>query len=79
MHGNVIGLVALDLVLWLIHAGMAGMPLVLRLARVNLDDPSADDSGFGIPANVIADFEHLAHAVHHYRCTGCAFTEFVRA
>src|SRR5678815_3747116 len=59
---------------------MARMPLVLRIARVNLDDPSADIPGFGIPANVIADFEHLAHTSHLDRCdesivilVGCAF------
>lgn len=60
MHGDVIGPVTLDFVLRLILARVAGVPLVLGIARMNFDDPAADLSGFGIPADVIADFEFTA-------------------
>src|SRR5436853_1585551 len=63
MHDDVIGLVALGLVLGLILAGMAGMPFVLRIARVDLDDSPAHMSRFGISVNMIADFKLAAHAL----------------
>src|SRR5450631_2710549 len=39
------------------------MSLVLCIASVSLDDSAAHVSGFGIPANVIADFKLSAHSV----------------
>ena len=63
MHGDVVGAVALDLVLRVIFAGMAWMSLVLCIASVGLDNPAAHVSGFGIPANVIADSKLSAHRV----------------
>ena len=60
MHGDVIGPVTLDFVLRLILAGVARVPLVFGVACMNFDDPAADPSGFGIPSDVIADFEFTA-------------------
>src|SRR6185503_5456200 len=61
VHGDVFGLVALDLVLGNVLAGVARMALVLGVASMDLDDPAAHMSGFRIPADVIADFEPLGH------------------
>src|SRR5437016_9435649 len=63
MHGDVIGPIALDLVLGFLFAGMAWMSLVHRLMRVDLDDPAAHAASFGIPAHMVADFELHAHAL----------------
>ena len=41
MHRNVIGLVALDLVLRLLFAGMPRIAFIRHLASVNLHDPAA--------------------------------------
>ena len=61
VHRDVIGLVALDLVLRIGFAATVRVALVVGIARVHLDDRSAHVTGFGIPANVIADFERMAH------------------
>jgi hypothetical protein len=37
MHRDVVGRVALDLVLWLMSGGMVQMAFVLRIAPVNVD------------------------------------------
>src|SRR5690242_14155396 len=59
VQGDVIGLVALDRVLRVILAGVVGIALVVDVADVHPLDPAADPSGFGIPADVIADLEGL--------------------
>jgi hypothetical protein len=63
MQGNVIGLVALDLELRIIFAGMMRITFVFRIARVYLDYPAGHMAGFGIPADAIADPEFFAHAL----------------
>jgi len=63
MHGDVVGRVALDLVLRLIFAGMVHMAFVLHIARVDLDDAAGHMASLGIPANMVADFEAFAHAI----------------
>jgi hypothetical protein len=68
VHRDVIGLVTLNLVLRRIGAGMTRMTLVLRIARVNPDDPSADTARFRVPANVITDFECLPMPLTLDRC-----------
>src|SRR5699024_10329696 len=61
VHGDVVGPVALDLVLRLVPAGMAGVALVLRIAGVDPGDPAADVTGLGVPADVVADLEFMGH------------------
>ena len=56
-----IGLIALDLVLGLLLAGVARMPLVLGFAGVDLDDPAADMAGLRVPRYLITNFEALRH------------------
>lgn len=58
---NVIGLVALDFVLWVLFRGTVRVPLVVEIFGMNRDDDAADPAGFGIPADVITHFECLAH------------------
>src|SRR5215470_3694092 len=61
VHGDVLGLVTLDLVLRFFRASVARMALVLGVPGVDPDDPAAHKPGFRIPANMIADFESFAH------------------
>jgi hypothetical protein len=61
MHGDVIRLVALDFILRLILGGVTGVALVIRIPRMDLDDPASDVPGFGIPGDVIALFEAFCH------------------
>src|SRR5699024_1987626 len=58
---DVIGLVALDLVLGFLLAGTAAVTLVLEVLRVDLRDRAADPARLGVPADVVADVELLAH------------------
>ena len=46
MHRDVIGFVALDLILRLIVAGMVGIALVLDVAFMDLHDRAADTTSF---------------------------------
>ena len=57
MHRDVVGLVALDFILWIILARVMGMPLVIGVFGVHLDDLAADMAGLRVPGHVIADFE----------------------
>jgi hypothetical protein len=57
MHGDVVGLIAFDFVLWIVWASMAGIPLVICVLRMDPDNPTADTSGIGIPCVMIPDFE----------------------
>src|SRR6185312_14702924 len=61
VHGDVVGLVALDLVLRIVLAAVAGVALVVGVAGVDLDDLAADVAGLGVPAHVVADLECMAH------------------
>jgi hypothetical protein len=45
MHGDMVRFIALDLVLWLVLAGVMGVPLVIHVLRMDLDNPAADLSG----------------------------------
>ena len=53
MHGDVIGLIALDLELRLILTGMNYVPLEFNPGSDYLDDPTADAAGFRIPTHMI--------------------------
>src|SRR3546814_14229801 len=61
--GDVLGFFAPDLVLRLCGAGAVGVPLVVEVAGMSLDDPAADAAGLGIPADVVADLELAGHVV----------------
>jgi hypothetical protein len=61
VHRDVVGLIALDLILWLIPAGAMHMPFIINILRVHLDNLAADVSGLRVPGHVIADFESLFH------------------
>jgi len=63
VHGDVIGLVTLDLKLRFILAGMARMAFVLRIARVDLDDSARHMASLGIPADMVTDLEVFAHTL----------------
>ena len=61
MKGDMVGLAALDLVLWSVWARMMGVAIDLEITRTDADDRAADAPGFGIPAHAIMDLEALRH------------------
>src|SRR5579883_3329723 len=61
VHRDVVGLVALDLILRIIVAGVTRMAFVVNIPGVHLDGPAADIAGFRVPDHVIADLEFLRH------------------
>src|SRR3546814_9236741 len=63
VRGDVVGLVAPDLVLRLVGAGAVGVALVVEVAGMHLDDTAADAAGLGIPADVVAELELAGHVV----------------
>lgn len=58
---DVVGLVALDLVMRLVLARPATMPLVVEVLRVDLGDRARHLSRLGVPADVVADIEVRTH------------------
>jgi hypothetical protein len=58
-----IGLVAFNLILRIVGTRVMRIAFVICVACMNLDDAAADMTGLGIPGDVIADFEALAHHV----------------
>jgi hypothetical protein len=63
MHGDMIRLVAFDFILRLIFSGMMSVALVIRVLRMDLDNPAADVPGLGVPSDVIALFETFFHLI----------------
>jgi hypothetical protein len=61
MHRDVIGFVALDLVLRILGARVMGVTLVVGVLRMHLGDLAAHVARFRIPAYVIAYFEFRIH------------------
>ena len=59
MHRDVIGFVTRDLILRIIPGGVMRIAFVIDVLRVHLYDPAGDLTGFGIPGNVIANFEFV--------------------
>lgn len=59
MGGDVVGLVALDLVLWMFGVGAVWMALVVKIRVVDLDDMTGYVSCLGVPFYVIAYLEFL--------------------
>jgi len=58
---DMIGLVAFDLVLGIVFAGVMRVSLVVEVCRMHLDDRSRHVTSLGIPADVITDFEPFRH------------------
>lgn len=58
---DVIGLIALDQVMWLFLGSVVGVALELRVGRYFLEDDSADAARFGVLAHMVADFECFRH------------------
>jgi hypothetical protein len=57
VHGDVLGLVALYFVLRVARGAVTRMSLVLGIAGMDLDNPTADMACFRIPADAVADLE----------------------
>ena len=62
VQSDMVRLVALDLVLRLVLAGMVDVALVVHVFLMHADDMASDAAGFRIPADVIATLERLTHA-----------------
>jgi hypothetical protein len=69
MHGDMVCLIAFDFILRLVFTGMMRMSLMVRVVRMNSDNPAADMPSFRIPGNVIANFETFSHPIH-LMCNG---------
>jgi hypothetical protein len=61
VRSDVLGLVAPDLVLRFILAGVVHVSFVIEIFCVNPHDPAAHMTRLRTPANVIADSESVAH------------------
>src|SRR3546814_4895814 len=57
VHGDVVGLVAPDLVLRIVLAAVAGVAVPVEVLHVHFGDLAADVASFGIPRAVVADLE----------------------
>src|SRR3569623_3069219 len=85
VQGDVAGLVALDLVLRVVRAGVVRIPLVVDVGGVHFDDRAAYTPGLGIPAHVVTDFVSLhansfaAHERPHVAGTYANFPYSMRA
>ena len=67
VHRDVIGRIALDLILRIIPAGMNGVTFEPDPGRDDSGDPAADPPGFGVPAHVISPSEaFLSHSIAPY-------------
>ena len=61
VHGDMIGLVALNFILGLVLSRVVCMALVIRVLRMDFDNPASDMPSLGIPSDVITDLETLYH------------------
>lgn len=57
-----IRLVALDLILWIVRAGVVDVAFVIHVFGMHPHDPTGDPARFGIPAHVIAELETSCHS-----------------
>jgi hypothetical protein len=62
VHRDVLGFVALDLILWIISGRMMRIALIFDVIFVDLYDSAADMSRLSVPGHVIANFECFRHA-----------------
>jgi hypothetical protein len=65
VQGDVVGLVAFDLVLRLVPARVVDVALDLDVPRVHAQDMAAHAAGLGIPAHVVADPKGLSGRLRH--------------
>ena len=56
-----IGLIALNFILGLVLSRVVRVTLVIRVLRMDFDNPAADMPRLGIPSDVITDLETLSH------------------
>jgi hypothetical protein len=61
MQGDVLGLIAFDLVLRVLFARVMGVAFVIDVFDVHAHDFAADPAGLRIPTDMIADFKPLSH------------------
>ena len=61
MESDMLGLIAFDLVLWIVRASVVGVAFIIHVFRMHADDVTGDPARFRIPAYVIADFERSSH------------------
>jgi hypothetical protein len=61
MQGDMIGLVAFDLILRILRARVMDVTLVVHVFPVHALDGAAHPAGLGIPAHVIADLKCFGH------------------
>src|SRR5207247_3080179 len=61
VQGDVVGLVALDFILWLRLARVVGVPFVVNVFCVRLDDYPADVPSLRVPGHVLAYLELSLH------------------
>jgi len=71
VHGHVIGLVALDLVLWIVPAAVTRVTLVGGVAGMHLGDVASDMTSLRVSAYVVANLE-LAHVGLLGKCEECS-------
>jgi hypothetical protein len=67
MQGDMIGLVALNLVLRVIRAGVMDVTLIGHIFGMHPRDPAGNPACLGIPAYVIADPEYSRHDASHLK------------
>jgi len=63
VHRNMVGLIAFDFVLRIVHGGVMRVSLVIDVSCMYLDDLARDVPGLGVPGYVIADFEFMGHGL----------------
>lgn len=54
-------LVAFDLVLWIVRAGVVSVPFIIHVFTMHTCDATGHPPRFRVPAHVIADLEHFFH------------------
>ena len=61
VRGDMVGLAALDLILWQLGARAVRVPLVVEIAGMDPDDRAADVTGLRVPPDPIAHLESVSH------------------
>ena len=61
VSGDMVGLVAPDLILGIVFGGMVRMSLVVEISRVDRDDRTRHATCLGIPGHMITDVKSLRH------------------
>ena len=68
VSSDVVGLAALDLVLWRFGTRAVGVAFVIEVMGINLNDRAADMTSFRVPPDLIAHFEPFSHLrIPHWR------------